>query len=117
MTIWTDSLSAVYASAMAVDAVILPPTSGAPVAVRAMDKTSGVVLATDTDAEYQSVVAVAVVQMTALADAGLVADTDLDGGTITLDGKAWTIKQHRLKPSPEGELRGEVVLILSDEAL
>jgi hypothetical protein len=40
---------------------------------------------------------------------------DLDEGSIALNGKPWRIKTHLLKPSPEGELAGEVYLILIEE--
>lgn len=115
-SIWADNLSSVYASPIAVDATLEAGSGGDAFAIRAMDKTSGMILDVG-DAEVQSILPVAVILVQALTAEGLTADADLDGGTITLDGKRWTIKSHSLKPSPEGELRGEVVLILSDEAV
>lgn len=115
-TIWETNLNSNYESMLAVDATLEPGSGGDSFSLRAMDKTAGVILnAGDTD--MQSITPIAVIRMTSLTDEGLTADADLDGGVIILDGKRWTIKAHSLKPSPAGELRGEVVLILSDEAV
>lgn len=121
MSIWSEAISAVYDSPIAVDATLAPGSGAAAFSIRAMDKTSGVVFgggdafSTDFNSAIETILPVAVVSMAALTAAGITAD-DLDGGTITLDGKAWNVKAHRLKPSPDGELKGEVILILSDEA-
>jgi hypothetical protein len=39
----------------------------------------------------------------------------LDDGSITLNGKSWTIKAHRMQPSTNGEADGEVALMLEAE--
>jgi hypothetical protein len=111
-SIWKDNLANLYASDIAVDAT-LTAGSGDPLAIRAMDKTTGVAIGSENEPEIQTIYPVAVIAMSTLTDNGLTAD-DVDGGSITIDGKAWTVTSHRYKPSPEGETRGELILLLKD---
>jgi hypothetical protein len=46
-----------------------------------------------------------------LDDRGILVE-QLDGGSIALNGKVWTIMAHQAKPSPNGEADGEVWLML-----
>lgn len=46
-----------------------------------------------------------------VADLGLTPE-QLDDGRILLNGKSWRITSHRPKPSPYGELDGEIFLLL-----
>ena len=39
---------------------------------------------------------------------------DLQGGTLTIDSKAWRIDGHTLRPNPDGELKGEICIFLMD---
>jgi hypothetical protein len=110
ITSWQESLNSIYDSEIAVDAT-LQIGDDDPIAVRAMDKTEGVIVGEDQG--VQTISPVAVLRMSTVTAAGLTAE-DLDGGTLTIDGKAWTVNAHRYKPTPEGETKGELVLLLKD---
>lgn len=95
-------------------AALTPGSGGAAKTVTAIDKTSGLEVNDASQPGLLTVKPAAMIRMSDLTANGLTRD-DLDDGTIVLDGKTWRIKSHLLKPGPEGELRGEVVLFLLDE--
>lgn len=111
-TIWADNLDALYNSDIAVDAV-LTAGAGDPLDVRIMDKTEGVVISAANEPDVQTIVPVAVVSMAQLTAGGIDVDT-IDGSTLAIDGKAWTVTSHRYKPTPDGETKGELILLLKD---
>jgi hypothetical protein len=85
-----------------------------PLLVTAIDKTAGVEVATSGSFDVLTIKPAAAVRVRELAALG-VALADLDESTLSLNGRLWRVRSHMLKPSPKGELEGEVFLILSDE--
>jgi hypothetical protein len=112
VTIWTDMLDGIYGSAIAVSATLVPASGGDGVTVKVVDKTDGLVIGGEGD--VQSIVPAVAVRMSELTSNSLTRE-DLDNGTLTLpSGKTWAIKAHALKPTPDGELQGEAILLLND---
>jgi hypothetical protein len=85
-----------------------------PLTITAIDKTSGVEVSASGSLDVLSIKPAAVVRMSELAALG-VALAALDEATLLLNGKSWRVRSHMLKPGPQGEHKGEVFLILSDE--
>ena len=114
MTRWSDSLDQIYFD-FGVAAILTPGTgTGAdPVAVMAIDKTEGLEL-TDQNG-LQTIRPAASIRMSQLTDAGI-AHAELDNGSLALTDKTWRIHSHLLRPTPDGELKGEVILFLLDES-
>ena len=101
---------------LGVPATLRPSASPGSATVTVIDKTHCVELfdtASPSDVLVQSVRPVAAVRATELASNGITVN-DLAGGTITFNGKTWTIKLHMPVPSPTGEGTGEIYLVLSD---
>ncbi len=97
--------------------VLLSPVEGEPgILVTAIDKTSGIEVAGGGAFDVITIKPAAAVRMRELATLG-VALVDLDDSTLSLNGRLWRVRSHMLKPSPNGELEGEVFLILSDEGV
>jgi hypothetical protein len=114
MTIWSDQLDQIYDSEIGKDATLNAGSGATGFAVRVIDNIAGSPIANDARGEILSVEPTARLRMSELTDNSLTRD-DLDNGTLTLNEKAWRIKAHILKPNPDGELKGEVILILTDE--
>ncbi|MDP2358353.1 MAG: hypothetical protein Q8M31_20165 [Beijerinckiaceae bacterium] len=92
---------------------LLTPVDGEPgILVTAIDKTSGIEVAGAFD--VLTIKPAAAIRVRELAALG-VALADLDESPLSLNGRLWRVRSHMLKPSPRGELEGEVFLILSDE--
>ena len=115
MTIWSDSLDAIYASPIAVDAQIEPGTGGTAANIRVIDKTDGIEISDGGQASTMTIKPAVNVRMTELAVNSLGKD-DVDGGVIVLNSKRWTVEAHLMRPSPDGEAAGEIILLLTDEA-
>lgn len=113
MTRWTDSLDEIYAD-FGVSATLTAGTgTGATgLSVTAIDKTEGLTL-TDQNG-LQTIRPAACVRMSELTAAGI-AHADLETGSLALPAKTWRIHSHMLRPTPDGELKGEVILFLMDE--
>ncbi len=110
---WQTTLYDPIYAAVGVAASITPLESGIPVSgLTALDKTAGVAV-TLGNIEAQSVLPAAIFRMAELIENEL-SEQDLDGGTVTFNGKTWKIKSHQLKPSPYGEMDGEVYLFLAE---
>ncbi len=88
-------------------------TGGTPVTVAVLDKTATVEVSEEFD--VHTVRPAATARMRELIEAA-VPTGDLDGGTIAFNGRTWRIDSHRLKPSPDGEASGEVLMWLTDES-
>lgn len=116
MTIWADSLNVIYDGPIGCDATLTPGSGGSAISVRAIDRTSGIIVQTGDGGEVQSIEPAAVLRMSTLDDNDLVR-ADLDDGLISINSKSWRIVAHRLRPNPDGELKGEIMLLLGDEAL
>jgi hypothetical protein len=113
-SIWQDRLDAIYDSEIGADATLSPGSGDDAFECRVIDKTEGITISNDAEGKVLTVSAAACVRMSTLDTEELTRD-DLNGGTLTINDKAWRITSHLLKPSPEGELKGEVWLILNDE--
>lgn len=94
------------------EAVITVDGLTEPQTVPAIDRTEGVEVSAS-GADWQTIKPAAVVRSSALTSVGIAA-RDVDGGSLTLNGKTWRITSHMLKPSPNGEAAGEVWLILAE---
>lgn len=116
MTIWSDMLDNIYVSEVAVDAVLITADSGSVTAtLKAIDKTVGIEVDDSSEATLLTIRPAAYMRMAELT-ANSITRTDLDGGTIAINGKTWLIKAHALRPNPDGELKGEVCVFLEGEA-
>jgi hypothetical protein len=94
---------------------LLTPVDGDPgILVTAIDKTSGIEVAGGGAFDVLTIKPAAAIRVRELSALG-VALADLDESTLSLNGRLWRVRSHMLKPSPRGELEGEVFLILSDE--
>ena len=113
MTIWSNMLDAIYASEIGVSATLTAGTgTGADgLSVTAIDKTSGLEVS-DQD-NLQTIRPAAIVRMAELTAAGIL-HSELDSGSLAIAGKTWRIHSYFLKPNPDGEIKGEVVLLLMD---
>lgn len=106
-------LNPIY-DALGVPASLTPNRAGAAaVPVTALDKTSTIEASEQFD--IHTVRPAATIRMRELTTAG-VATGEIDGGTIAFSGRTWRIDSHRLKPSPDGEASGEVLMWLTDES-
>jgi hypothetical protein len=112
MTIWSDMLDGIYDTDIAVDASLTGGSGGDAVSVRIVDKTDGLDLV-DGEGIVRSIQAAAYIRMSELSDNSISID-DLAGGTLVIGTKSWVIKSYRLKPNPDGELSGEVIIFLHD---
>lgn len=113
-------LDPIYGDPFISVAAMLTSNSSAGIApLRAIDKTAGATVnETARGAGYglQTIRPGATVRARELTDNSLT-PSDLDGGSIELntgtpDAKTWKIDSHQLMPGPQGELSGEILLIL-----
>lgn len=107
MTIWSDALDDIYASEVATDGVLSVLTES----VRVIDKTVGVDLMPLGQAKVPTIVPAACIRRSTLVEAGIALST-LINATITLNGVSWKIANHAYRARPDGELGGELLLIL-----
>ncbi len=101
----------VYNSPIGVSATIAS-SGGQSATVTVIDKTSGVII-TDARTQIDTILPVAVVRAREL-EANAISVSDLSEGEITFNGATWRIRSYRLAPSPQGEIDGEVRLILEN---
>lgn len=94
-------------------AATVTPVTGLDVQVTVLDKTAGVEVALSDNVQISSIKPAAAVRMAELDDNDL-EPADIDGGTITFNGKTWDIRGFLLKPSPNGESDGEAWLFLQE---
>ena len=115
MTIWSDMLDRIYESEIGVSATLTAGTgTGADgLSVTVIDKTSG--LQINEQDNLQTIRPAASVRMAELTAAGI-SHAELDGGSLALADKTWRIHSHFLTPTPDGEIKGQVVLLLMDES-
>lgn len=95
--------------ALGVDAVLHMGSPLGDVALVAIDKTAGLTITQGID--VQTVAPAATLRAAELIAAG-VALEDIDGKTLTLNGKNWLVASLQPSPSPNGEDDGEILLIL-----
>lgn len=108
MSVWTDSLDAIYDSEIGTDMVLSLLTDS----IRAIDKTTGVDVSPLGLANVPTVLPAACVKRRDLTEAGITDLSTLVGAEVTLNGTTWRIVNHGYRPQPGGELEGEVYLIL-----
>jgi hypothetical protein len=114
MTVWSNQLNAIYSTPIAKTAQMQAGSGGAAFDLKIIDKTDGISIANDAGGQLLTIEAAAYIRMSSLEDQGLT-EADINGGTLTVNDKAWRITSHILKPNPDGEKKGEACLILSDE--
>jgi hypothetical protein len=77
--------------------------------LRAIDRTAGVTLGGAVEVETERPEASVIARD--LSERGIL-PSQLDGGSITLNGRSWTIESHRVESTTGGPSDGEVILIL-----
>ena len=102
----------VYNSPIGVSATIAS-SGGQSGSVRAIDKTEGIAI-TDARTQIDTVFSVALVRARELETLGILV-SDLPEGSLVINGTTWTIKSYRPRTSPEGEVDGEIMLMLTGE--
>ncbi|TGQ69520.1 hypothetical protein EN829_015025 [Mesorhizobium sp. M00.F.Ca.ET.186.01.1.1] len=114
MSTWDIHYDALYAGPIAVDAVLtIDDTTGTPIGLRAMDKTSGQLVGFK-GVDVATIGPAATVRVSEMVEKGISAD-DVDGMVLTLNGKDWKIINHEPLPAPTGEPGGELRLLLSEK--
>ncbi|MES0176870.1 hypothetical protein [Mesorhizobium sp. M0006] len=112
---YTSLLYAPVYAVLGVPAVLTLCGGQPPMTLMAMDKTAGVVVGGGGrfGSEVETIAPAAAVQATDLADIDL---ADLRNASLEMNGKTWTVRNHQMKPSPNGEGKGEIWLLLSEES-
>jgi len=111
MSIWDIHYDALYASPIAVDAVLTVACGDPPMTLRAIDKTNPAAL----NFKGVDVLDTKPSAMVRAVDLANVAPAALRDASLSLNGKDWTIKSHETVPAPTGEGFGEIRLILEAE--
>jgi hypothetical protein len=114
MSIWDVHYDALYASPLAVDAVLTVDCGEVPIELRAIDKTAGIVTGGGGgrfNAEVETISPAAAVRAGDLAD---IDPADLHGAELMLNGKTWRVENSKPLPAPTGEIAGEILLILTE---
>jgi hypothetical protein len=107
-----DLYEPVYAE-LGVPATLSAGTAGE-IALTVIDKTrrkSNTTIVDSGSVETRSVGPAAHARMPELIAKGIVRD-DYKGSTLTFNGRAWTVRNHELTGSPNGEENGEVIFFL-----
>ncbi|ESY72313.1 hypothetical protein X740_33400 [Mesorhizobium sp. LNHC221B00] len=121
MSIWDIHYAALYASPIAVDAVLtIDGTDGMVIdtgadggPLRVIDKTVGIV--TGGGGRFQSEVATLKPAAAVRAcDLAAVEPEKFQGAHIVFSGKEWLVDTHGFLPSPTGEAGGEILLYLTE---
>ncbi|WP_217577325.1 hypothetical protein [Mesorhizobium sp. GbtcB19] len=114
MSIWDIHYDALYASPIAVDAVLVVACGDMPIELRTIDKTAGIVTGGGGgrfSAEVETISPAAAVRA---ADLDSIDRAALAGAQLTMNGKTWTVENHAFRPAPSGEAGGEILLILTE---
>ncbi len=106
---WQASMYDPIYSVLGVSATVAS-AGGQSATVTAVDKTAGILIP-DARTQIDTIRPVALVRTRELQTASILV-SDLPEGTITLNGATWRIKSYQPRPSPLGELDGEIMLIL-----
>lgn len=111
MVNWVGHYDTIYAH-LGVDATLV--IAGTPHSLTVIDKTAGVQIAEGGDLSITTIEPACAVRTAELGTKGIDL-TQLKGGSITFNGKAWRIENRQTRPSPHGEMIGEVYLILTED--
>lgn len=114
MSLWDVHYNALYASPIAVDAVLTVACGDPPMTLRAIDKTAGIVTGSGGgrfQSEVETISPAAAVRSKDLAGIDRAA---LAGAQLAMNGKTWTVENHKHLPAPTGEAGGEILLILTE---
>jgi hypothetical protein len=120
MSIWDIHYTALYASPIAIDAVLtIDGTDGATIELRAIDKTAGLAASFGNGANRNglnfSQIDVMTIRPACMVRSVDLADIDpatLRDAEIAFSGKTWRVMDHEPAPAPTGEWSGEIRLIL-----
>ena len=85
------------------------------VTLTGLDKSAGIAVSHPGDISIQSLTPACVVRVAALTEAGATA-ADLEDAELSMNGKNWTVKAARPRPSPTGEANGELYCFLEEIA-
>jgi hypothetical protein len=107
---WQSMYNSIYDSFIATDAN-LTSSSGKSINVRVTDETKGTVIPGG-PGHVETISPTCRVRGSEIVGINV---ADLPDGTVTLNGQTWVIKATQMRPSPEGELAGEVMMILMAE--
>lgn len=95
-----------------VTATLTPNHIGGPFPFPVIDRTRGMVVELDGGA-VETYEAAALARMDDLTNAGVYVASDLDGGTLSMNGEDWTVIAHRRLPTPEGRANGLLLIVLA----
>jgi hypothetical protein len=109
---WQTMYDNIYDSFIATDAMLVS-SSGKTIKVRATDETKGTVIP-GAPGQVETVRPTCRVRLSELDVAGIDVG-DLPDGSISFNNQSWIIKATQMRPSPEGELAGEIMMILMAE--
>ena len=109
---WDAVLSAPIHSVLGVDAVLVTACGEPPLTIRVLDMSGGVTVGRDIGMD--TIRPAADVRATLLTAAGI-AFKDLEGSTLTMNGKDWVVKSFIPLPAATGVGQGELRLILEEE--
>ena len=110
---WQAMYDNIYSSFISSDAS-LSSSSGKTINVRVTDETKGTVIPGG-PGQVETIRPTCRVRAADLVAAAIDV-ADLPDSNITFNGQTWTVKATQMRPSPEGELAGEVMLILMSES-
>jgi hypothetical protein len=110
---WKSCLYDPVYAILGVTATITPATAGSAVTLTVVDRTSGVEIGVGTG-EMGTVRPAIIVRVPDLETAGL-SRADLRRATVEMDGKTWRVESTTPRPSPVGESKGELYLILIED--
>ena len=99
----------VYATLGVEATLTLDATDAEPVTLTVLDKTAGVELGDKIT--ISTILPAATVRVSELASNG-VSIASLRLAMITFGGKDWAVMRHEYRPSPNGEVDGEILLVL-----
>lgn len=109
MVNWVGHYDTLYAHLGVPATLVIGATSHA---LTVIDKTAGVEIAEGGDLSVTTIAPACAVRTAELAGKG-VALTALKSNRITFNGATWRIENRQTRPSPAGEMVGEVYLILT----
>lgn len=108
---WNDALYDPIYETLGVPGVLTLRDDRAFSTITFMDKTTGVEIGTNENPVIEPAACVRRSELTALQ----IRPDDLKDATLLMNGFEWKVRRHALRPSPNGELQGELYLLLSGQ--